>query len=200
MLRKACRYGAGSRRKRVGRALAAIVAACAPAVASGQALPPGIPPYAQLAPINSVTFARRAPLRGQPSYLQTITLIDNGMRYIDPFARFYISPAGEMCFRTFPNLPATLYQSYYKDWCIGPQAVGRVETMVNDVSNINAVRLWCAQADPQCVHRTGYYGPLDDSSRVANSISVETVSSLTQRRALENLVYLMGGNTSPQAR
>jgi hypothetical protein len=63
---------------------------------------------------NSPAFARRDPLPGRPNYLQTIKYIDDGMRYVDPLTQFFVSPAGEMCFRTKPNYPQVIYEFRYR--------------------------------------------------------------------------------------
>ena len=165
---------------------AALLAAFAPAAVDGQALPAGFfAAPAPAAPINSPAFAIRAPLPAQLGYLTTIKFIDDGMRYVDPLSQFYISPAGEMCFRTRPDYPTIIYDNYYRDWCIFPQTVDRVEAVTNPT--FNEVRLWCMRAYPQCAHS------LPDG-RIRNSISAPTLDYRQQRLALENLVYMMGGN------
>ncbi len=167
----------------------ALLTACAPTVPYGEALPAGtatLPP-----PINSLTFVRRDPLPGQPNYLQTIKYIDDGMKYIDPLSQFYISQAGEMCFRIRPNYSSEiLYYSLYRDWCMYPQSVDRVEAATDDISGIYKVRLRCAHAYPLCVH--------NEIGRIENSISAGTIDYLQERAAVENLVHVMGGLTGPR--
>lgn len=163
----------------------AFLALWAAGTAHGQELFVGLfaPPPAP-APINPPAFAVRAPLPGQPGYLLTIKFIDDGMRYVDPPSQFYVSAAGEMCFRTRPDYPTIIYENFYRDWCIFPQAVDRVEAVTNPT--FNEVRLWCMRAYPQCAHS------LD--GRIANSISAPTYEYRQERIALEHLVYMMGGN------
>ena len=166
--------------------LAALLTALwAPGVLYGQALPAGFFTAPAPAPINSPAFAVRAPLPGQPGYLHTVKFIDDGMRYVDPPSQFYISPAGEMCFRTRPDYPTIIYENFYRDWCIFPQAVDRVEAVTNPT--LNEVRLWCMRAYPQCARSLG-------DGRIATSISAPTLDYRQERAALEHLVYMMGGN------
>ena len=124
-------------------------------------------------PINSVAFERRAPLPGQPGYLATIEYIDDGVRYIDPSAEFFVSPDGEMCFRGLVNRQQAEFETYTNYWCISPFAVSNVDALENNVSYVNEVRLWCAHADPQCAHRVGFADYLDTSPKIANSILVQ---------------------------
>src|SRR6266496_243034 len=138
---------------------------------------------------NSPAFARRDPLPGRPDYLQTIKYIDDGMRYIDPLTQFFVSAAGEMCFRTKPNYPQVIYETRYRIWCIYPQMVDRVEAVTNDITRINEVHVWCLRAYPQCAHS------LNEPGWIANSISASTVDYRKERDALEDLVDLMGGKT-----
>jgi hypothetical protein len=144
-------------------------------------------------PINSPAFQRRPPLPGQPEYLATIKYIDDGLRYISPQAGFYVSVAGDLCFRGAITPGATPVYVPSNYWCISPFAVSRVEAIENNISYINQVRLWCGLAAPQCAHKIGYPNMLDNSW-IANSITTETVPFLRQREAIEYLVYLMGGN------
>ena len=138
---------------------------------------------------NSPAFARRGPLPGRPDYLLTIKYIDDGMRYVDPLTHFFISPAGEMCFRTKPNYPQVIYETRYRVWCIDPQTVDRVDAVTNDITRINEVHVWCRRAYPQCAHS------LSEPGWIANSISTSTVDYRKERDALEDLVDLMGGKT-----
>jgi hypothetical protein len=168
-----------------GWAAATLLTACGPLVLYDELLPViGSPD----APINSPAFARRGPLPGRPDYLQTIKYIDDGMRYIDPLTQFFVSPVGEMCFRTKPNYPQVIYETRYRIWCIYPQTVDRVEAVTNDITRINEVHVWCLRAYPQCAHS------LNEIGWIANSISASTVDYRQERDAVENLIYLMGGN------
>jgi hypothetical protein len=145
-------------------------------------------------PINSVAFARRAALPGQPGYLETIKYIDDGVRYIDPAAEFFVSPDGEMCFRGLVNRQQVQFETYSNYWCISPFAVSNVDALQNNVSYVNEVRLWCAHPAPQCAHRVGSADFLDTSPDIANSILVQVTPFRPARAAVEHLVYLMGGN------
>ena len=145
-------------------------------------------------PVNSLAFERRAPLPGQPGYLETIKYIDDGLKYIDPSSEFFVSFDGEMCFRGLVNRQQVLFETYQNYWCINPIAVNNVDALENNVSYVNEVRLWCAHADPQCAHRVGYPDFPDTSPGVANSILVQVTPYKPERAALEHLVYLMGGN------
>lgn len=144
-------------------------------------------------PINSVAFARRLPLPGQPGYLETIKYIDDGLKYIAPNARFLISATGEMCFQGSLILGVTpeLLPQYY--WCMSPLAVSSVDALENNISYVNKVRLWCRHSYPQCAHKIAYPNQFDNAT-VANSITAETIPFRRQRAAIEYLVYLMGGN------
>jgi hypothetical protein len=152
------------------------------------------PGEADPATINSVAFVKRPPPRGQPGYLETIKYIDDGVRYIDPYSEFFISFDGEMCFRGLVNRQLAEFENYQNYWCMQPTAVNNVDAIENDISFINEVRLWCAHAAPQCAHRFGYPNYLDESGWIANSISVQIIPYRQERRAIEHLVYLMGGN------
>jgi hypothetical protein len=164
---------------------AVLAMAGAPATLHAQTVAAGFfAPAPPPAPVNSPVFAVRAPLPGQPAYLTTIKFIDDGMRYVDPLSLFYVSPAGEMCFRTHPDYPTTIYENYYRDWCIFPQTVDRVEVVTNPT--INEVRVWCMRAYPQCAH-----SPADGG--FANYIVAPTLDYRQERVAVENLVYMMGG-------
>ena len=145
-------------------------------------------------PINSVAFEKRAPLPGQPGYLETIKYIDDGVRYIDPSAEFFVSPDGEMCFRGLVNRQLVQFETYSNYWCISPFAVNNVDALENNVSYVNEVRLWCAHAAPQCAHRVGFADYLDESPGIANSILVQVTPYKPAGAAIEHLVYLMGGN------
>jgi len=146
------------------------------------------------AAINSPVFAVRPPLPGRPSYLDTIRYIDNGVKYIDPFAEFFISFDGQMCFRGLVNRQEAYFEYYQNYWCMHPTAVNNVEALENNISYVNNVRLWCVLEAPQCARRTGLPNFLDDSGWVENSITAQTRPFREQRNAIEYLIYLMGGN------
>jgi hypothetical protein len=154
-----------------------------------------VPPPAL--PINSLAFERRPPLPGQPGYLETIKYVDNGIQYTSPNSRFYVSAAGEMCFRELINPGVTLELSPQNYWCISPFAIDAVEALENDTTYVDQIRLWCRHATPQCAHKIGYPNMFDNMT-VANSIIVETIPIERERDAVEYLVYLMGGNVAPE--
>lgn len=154
-------------------------------------------PVSSLGPetINSQAFALRAPSPGQPSYLETIRFIDSGVRYIDPFAEFFISFDGQMCFRGLVNRQMLLFENYQNYWCIYPTNVNNVEELPDNITTVNTVRLWCVLEAPQCARRFGLPNfLLDESPWIGNSISVQIRPSKEQRTAIEHLIYLMGGN------
>ncbi len=159
-------------------ALAMLLAACVPE-----------PPP----PINSPAFARRAPLPGEPGYLDTIKFIDDGIKYVAVEGGFFVSADGEMCFQGAVNPSRSALVNYLDFWCINPLAVGNVEALRNGVSYINEVRLWCRLSAPQCAHKIGYANMLDDKW-IANSITAETVPFRQQRQAILHLIHLMGGS------
>ena len=144
--------------------------------------------------IDSDAFAKRPPLPGQRGYLETIRFIDDGMKYIDPFAEFFVSFDGQMCFRGLVNRQLPYIENYQNYWCINPAFVNNVEELRNDMTSVNSVRLWCILEAPQCAHRIGFWNFLDETPWFGNSISAETRPSKDQRAALEHLIYLMGGN------
>jgi hypothetical protein len=146
------------------------------------------------AAINSVAFAIRTPPPGQPGYLETIRYIDNGLKYIDPYAEFFISFDGQMCFRGLVNRQLNLFENYQNYWCIYAAFVNNVEALENNVSYVNTVRLWCVLDAPQCARRFGFPDFLDQSGWFSNSITAQTLPFREQRTAIEYLVYLMGGN------
>jgi hypothetical protein len=148
--------------------------------------------------INSPAYAIRPPLPGRPGYLDTIRYIDDGVKYIDPYAEFFISYDGQMCFRGLINRQDAYFENYQNYWCMYPTAVNNVEALENDISYVNTVRLWCVLAAPQCARRTGFANFLDDSNWIGNSITAQTRPSREQRDAIEYLVYLMGGNAAAQ--
>jgi hypothetical protein len=161
-----------------------LLTACTSLVLYEGELPVGAPPPA----INFPAFAMRGPLPGRPDYLQTIKYIDDGMRYVDPLTHFFVSSAGELCFRTKPNYPQAIYEARYRVWCMYPQTVDHVAAATNDITRINEVDVWCLRAYPQCAHS------LTEPDWIANSISASTLDYRQERDALENLIYLMGGN------
>ena len=144
--------------------------------------------------INSPAFAVRPPLPGQPGYLETIRYIDDGVKYIDPFAEFFVSFDGQLCFRGLVNRQQVYFENYQNYWCMYPTAVNNVEALENNVSYVNNVRLWCVVEAPQCARRTGIPNFLDDSSWIGNSITAQTRPFREQRNAIQYLIYLMGGN------
>lgn len=144
--------------------------------------------------INSPAFDLRPPLPGQPGYLETINYINNGVKYIDGFAEFFISYDGQMCFRGLVNREQAFFENYQNYWCMPPTAVNNVEALRNGVSYINTVRLWCVLEAPQCARRYGYPNFLDESGWWGNSITAQTRPFEEQRDAIEYLIYLMGGN------
>ncbi len=146
--------------------------------------------------INSPEYAIRPPLPGQPGYLDTIRYIDSGVRYIDPYAEFFISYDGQMCFRGLVNRQQAYFENYQNYWCMYPTAVNNVEALENDISYVDTVRLWCVLKAPQCARRVGYPNFLDDSDWVGNSIAAQIRPFREQRNAIEYLVYLMGGNAA----
>jgi hypothetical protein len=146
--------------------------------------------------INSPAYAIRPPLPGRPGYLQTIRYIDDGVKYIDPYAEFFVSYDGQMCFRGLVNRQAAYFEHYQNYWCIYPTEVNNVEALENDISSVNTVRLWCVLAAPQCARRIGFQNILDDSGWFDNSIAAQTRPFREQRNAIEYLIYLMGGNAA----
>ena len=145
--------------------------------------------------INSAAFAIRASPPGRPGYLDTIRYIDDGMKYIDPFAEFFISYDGQMCFRGLVNRQQAVFENYQNYWCMYPTQVSNVESLWDRVSYVNTVRLWCALEAPQCARRTGFpNGFLDDSGWWGNSITAQMRPFREQRDAITYLIYLMGGN------
>jgi hypothetical protein len=144
--------------------------------------------------INSDAFAKRPPVPGQRGYLETIRFIDDGVKYIDPFAEFFISFDGQMCFRGLVNRQMLQFENYQNYWCIYPAFVNNVEELENNITSVNSVRLWCILEAPQCARRIGFWNFLDESPWIGNSISAQTRPSKEQRAAIEHLVYLMGGN------
>ena len=150
--------------------------------------------------INSPAFAKREPPPGAPGYLDTIRYIDNGVKYIDRFAEFFVSFDGQICFRGLVNHQAAVFETYQNYWCMPPTAVNNVEGLQNNVSHVNSVRLWCTLDAPQCAERFGIANFLDETSPIANSITAQTVPYQRQSEALQYLIYLMGGNARQSGR
>ena len=151
--------------------------------------------------INSPAYAIRSPLPGQPGYLDTIRYIDSGVKYIDPYAEFFISYDGQMCFRGLVNRQEEYFENYQNYWCMYPTEVNNVEALENNITSVNTVRLWCVLEAPQCARRIGFANFLDNSfldnsGWIGNSIAAETRPSREQRNAIEYLIYLMGGNAA----
>lgn len=175
--------GGAQMRRRVIAALLLMLSI--PLSARGETLPAVFPfPY-DPGSINSGAFGIRGPMPGSPPFLATVKYIDDGMRYVDPLSRFFISPIGEMCFLTIPDYPTIIYDHFYRTWCIHPLTVDRVEAVTNPATN--EVRVWCMRAYPQCAHSLGEF------VRFSNNISAPTLDYRQERAALENLVYMMGG-------
>jgi len=187
-----------------GKSLLQVIAAAILATACSQQPPMYFgPQQASLWPfsrvgaetINSQAFAIRAPSPGLPGYLETIRYIDSGVKYIDPFAEFFISFDGQMCFRGLVNRQMLLFENYQNYWCMYPTNVNNVEELPDNVTTVNTVRLWCRLEAPQCARRLGLPNfLLDESPWLGNSISVQIRPSKEQRTAIEHLIYLMGGN------
>jgi len=184
-------------------AAAALAVACSPqppqyfgpSQASLFSIPPE-PLFSRVSPtaVNSDAFAKRQPLAGQLGYLETIRFIDSGMKYIDPFAEFFISPEGQMCFRGLVNRQMLEFENYQNYWCMYPAFVNNVEELQNSTTSVNRVRLWCILEAPQCARRIGWPNYLDESPWISNSISAETRPAREQVAAIEYLIYLMGGD------
>jgi hypothetical protein len=146
--------------------------------------------------INSPAYAIRPPLPGRPSYFDTIQYIDNGVKYIDPYAEFFISYDGQICFRGLVNRQQPYFENYQNYWCMYPTAVNNVEALENDIGYVDTVRLWCVLEAPQCARRIGFANFLDDSAWFGNSIAAQTRPFKEQRNAVAYLIYLMGGNAA----
>ena len=184
-------------------AVAVLVAACSPEPPQyfgppSEAIfrPPLEGLFSRVSPssINSDAFAKRQPLPGQLGYLETIRFVNDGVKYIDPFAEFFVSPEGQMCFRGLVNRQMLEFENYQNYWCMYPDFVNNVEELENNITNVNSVRLWCVLQAPQCARRVGFWNFLDESPWISNSISAQTRPSREQRGAIEHLIYLMGGN------
>lgn len=99
----------------------AVLAVALPACASAE------PQY-----VNNPAFVQRAPPAGRPTYAETIKYIDDGLRYLDSTAAFFVSPDGRMCFRGVVSGQQSHWDSYYKsDWCLLPTVVKRVDSIAS---------------------------------------------------------------------
>src|SRR5262249_44404767 len=115
-----------------GIAAAMLVAGCSPR--PPQYFGPQLawfPSGEDFAAINSVAFATRPPLPGRPGYLDTIRFIDNGVKYIDQYAEFFVSFDGQICFRGLVNRQQAMFENYQNYWCMSPTAVNNVEALEN---------------------------------------------------------------------
>ena len=179
-----------------------LAAACAPVPQYFGPHQAWVPDAPDPAAINSVEFAKRPPPPGSPGYLETIRYIDNGVKYIDQYAEFFVSFDGEICFRGLVNRQQAVFENYQSYWCMYPTAVHNVEALQNNVSYVNSVRLWCALDSPQCARRFGLPTFLDEGGPIQNAITAQTTPYQQQREAIQYLIYLMGGNvrTSGMAR
>lgn len=144
-------------------------------------------------PVNSVVFAVRDSLPGWLSYLQAIEFINDRMKYRDPLSAFFVSSADELCFRTFPSGLYAIYDGYYSDWCMYPQAVSSIQTITNTVTNQNELILSCGYAFPQCVRQHGYPVFPGYVYSAANSVAVPTTAYREQAVVLRDLIYVMKG-------
>src|SRR6201987_332599 len=124
--------------------------------------------------INSPAYAIRPPLPGRPGYLDMIRYIDDGVKYIDPFAEFFVSFDGQMCFRGLVNRQLLEFENYQNYWCVYPTMVNNVEELEDNITTVNRVRLWCVLEAPQCARRFGFVNFVDESPWIANSISAQT--------------------------
>jgi hypothetical protein len=153
-------------------ALATLLPACAPP-----------PQYS-----NVPDFARREPPAGRPGYAETIKYIDDGVRYVDPTAGFFVSPDGRMCFRHVLDPTQTAFETlvFKNNWCLPPTAVSRVDAF-RSITN-EQLRLVCKHSDPQCARNLGFW------NGVADAVIVDIVPANEEKSAVENLIYLMGGD------
>jgi hypothetical protein len=179
---------------RANSAAIVFLTAYATTICNGAAQQAGIETGTHPAQINSVAFARRVPPLQQLTYFQAIKFIDDDMKYIDGSSAFFISPSGEMCFRTRAFSPLTIYDDYYSDWCIYPTSVSRVEAATSQLTHFSMIRLWCKHAFPQCAHSINYPSfPWVSGNGIANSMTIQTVSSQQLRAAVQDLIFAMGG-------
>jgi hypothetical protein len=136
---------------------------------------------------NSPAFARREPLAGHPTYAETVKYIDDGLRYVDPAAGFFVSPDGRMCFHGVLDPAQTAFEAivFKNNLCLPPNAVSRIDAFATITDE--QLRLVCKHSDPQCV-RDLYF------NQTADSVIVDIVPGKQEKIAVENLIYLMGGN------
>jgi hypothetical protein len=173
--------GPGMNLQLIGRfmcvaALAALLPACAPP-----------PQYS-----NAPQIAGREPLAGRPGYAETIKYIDDGLRYVDPSAGFFVSPDGRMCFRGVLDPTQTVFEAFVANhtWCLPPTAVSRVDAFIS--STKEELLLVCKHSDPQCARNLGPW------NRGADAVIVDIRPANQEKSAVENLVYLMGGDIDRQ--
>ena len=146
-------------------------------------LPACMPPQPQQY-ANDPVFAQRAPPAGRPTYLETIKYIDDGVKYADRTAAFFVSPDGRMCFRGLLNAERTNLDQFYRtDWCLAPTAVSLVDSL-----RTGELNLFCKHSDPQCIREIGY------RDRGTNTALIYIVPSDQEKTAIEHLIYLMGGS------
>jgi hypothetical protein len=150
----------------------------------------GYPPEA----VDAPGFERRAPLAGQPGYLETIRFINDGVRYLEPRAAFAVSPEGDLCFRGAQEVSFVRLANYKSFWCMAPTAVAAVEALDDDVTHVPSVRLWCRHDAPYCAWRVKRLARFGAYGR-ADAIMVQIVPYRREKAAIEHLVYLMGGST-----
>ena len=144
------------------------------------------PPTVDTPGLNAAVYARRPPPAGRPSYAATIKYIDDGMRYLDPAAGFFVAPDGRMCFRGSLSIKETVFDYMYNsDWCLAPTAIGQVDAL--GTLTTDQLRLSCRHADPQCIREIGNF------NRQADSITLTNVPPRAEKAAVEYLVYLMDG-------
>ncbi|HJU18965.1 MAG TPA: hypothetical protein VJ770_21120 [Stellaceae bacterium] len=161
---------------------AGLVAPAPPAGAQWLWFGPRRPP-----PINSPSFALRPPPPGSPGYLATIAYIDNGLKYIDQKAGFFVSADGRMCFVGVLNVQRTVFEVRRFPWCVAPAALAGIDAIENDITYVPQLRLWCRHAAPQCFQEVGRF------YRRSDSVAVEILPSRREKAAIAYLVYLMGG-------
>jgi hypothetical protein len=152
----------------------------------------GYPPEA----VDAPGFERRAPLAGQPGYAETIRFINDGVQYLEPRGAFVVSPQGDLCFRGAAEVTFVRLANYKSFWCMAPVAVAAVEALDDDVTHVPSVRLWCRHDAPYCAYRVKRLARFGAYGR-ADTITVQTIPYRREKAAIEHLVWLMGGATSP---
>lgn len=121
------------------------------------------------------------------TYVQTIRFIDDGIRYADAEAAFFVSPDSRMCFRKPLNLGRTIFDELTpSDWCLFPTAIGSVVTIPSLVTGEEDLQISCGHWAPQCVRELGYW-------REANVITMKVYRPQEEKAAVAHLIYLMGG-------